>query len=581
MKRKIFWSICVVALFSMMLATLLTAWLFSRDLQAQMRREVQTEVRYLESAVEVSGEDFLAHLASRGDGESVNRITWIGADGVVRYDSFADSESMENHSERPEVRQAMQTGRGQSTRLSDTLAEQTYYYAARLADGSVIRVASTTRSGLAVMMHTVPWMVLMAAAISGVTVLIAGAQTSRVVAPINGIDPDNPQAGCVYDELSPLVRRLEKQKETIRGQMQTLREKQEEFTAITENMREGFIVVNSRAEVISYNSSAVRILGADFKEDGGRGVNVLSFNRSAGFRQAVDAALGGQRGEQLLELGGRFYQMIANPAVEAGGKRGAVVVILDVTEQQGREELRREFTANVSHELKTPLTSISGYAEIMKDGLVQPEDMRRFAERIYTEAQRLITLVGDIIRLSELDEGRVDAEWTAVNLHQAAAEALEHLSEAAAAAQVSMKLKGEPAIVKGVARILDEMLCNLCDNAVKYNRPGGHVTVTTGMSGGAPCVTVEDDGIGIAKNEQERIFERFYRVDKSRSRQIGGTGLGLSIVKHGAGYHRARVEMESEPGKGTKVRIVFPPISAPDDSRSGSPSASVPLSDGR
>lgn len=557
MKRKIYWNICMVALFSMVLATLVSTWMLCRDMQTQMKQAVKTEVRYLESAMNTAGTDFLEHLASRGDGNSVNRITWVGTDGSVLYDSFADTESMENHGDRPEIRQALQTGAGLSTRLSDTLAEQTYYYAARLDDGSVIRVASTMRSGLASMVNTIPWMILMAAAIFGVTMGIAEFQTKRIVEPINRLNPDDPQAEKVYDELSPLVRRLEKQKATIKQQIETLREKQEEFTAITENMREGFIVVDSKADVISYNGSAARILGVDMERTDNTNINVFSFNRSSSFRKVVDAALGGERGEQSLELNGRHYQIIANPVVESWDKRGAVVVILDVTEQQSREELRREFTANVSHELKTPLTSISGYAEIMKNGLVQPQDMGRFSEKIYTEAQRLITLVGDIIKLSRLDEENVEIEKSSVDLHLVAGNVADRLKDMAKSSQVSIAVKGGPVVVHGTQQILDEMIYNLCDNAIKYNKPNGYVIITTEMENGHPALTVEDNGIGIPHEDQERIFERFYRVDKSHSNQIGGTGLGLSIVKHGAIYHKAKVELSSTLGKGTKVRIVF------------------------
>lgn len=557
MKRKIYWNMCMMALFSMVLATLVTTWMLCRDMQSQMKQAVATEVRYLESAMEVAGEDYLNHLSSRGDGNYINRITWVDADGSVLYDSFTESEELENHRDRPEIQQAFSMGAGRSTRLSSTLATETYYYAVRLQDGTVIRVASTMQSGLASMIHTIPWMVLMAAVIFGVTMVLAEIQTKRIVEPVNRLDPDNPQAEKVYDELSPLVRRLEKQKDTIRHQMDTLREKQEEFTAITENMREGFIVVDSKADVISYNTSAVRILGVDRKNQEESNVNVLSFNRSPSFRQVVDDALNGERSQQNLELNGRFFQIIANPVVEGRDKRGAVVVILDVTEQQNREELRREFTANVSHELKTPLTSISGYAEIMKNGLVQPKDMARFSEKIYDEAQRLITLIGDIIKLSRLDEGNMEMERSSVDLYQTAEHVAERLKDIAKAGDVSIVLKGESVMVQGIAQILDEMIFNLCDNAIKYNKAGGYVFVTTSLEQGHPVLTVEDNGIGIPKEDHERIFERFYRVDKSHSRQNGGTGLGLSIVKHGAIYHKATVEMESELGKGTKIRIIF------------------------
>ena len=558
-KRKIYWNLCLVALLTMVVSALITALLLCQDLQTQMRHSVMTEVRYLESAMEVSGEDYLAHLKSRGDGNSENRITWIAQDGTVLYDSFADSESLENHKDRPEIAAAFKNGRGQSVRTSRTLAEQTYYYAASLSDGSVIRVASTTKSALATVFHTVPVMIAMGILIVLGVLILAELQTKRIIAPINKMDPDNLQADEVYDELAPLVRRLEKQKETIRGQMQILREKQEEFSAITENMQEGFLVVDSRGDVMSYNKSATRLLGIPVEqtEDHKANINIISLNRSEKFRQVVDGALKGSHCEQMLDVGNRHYQIIANPVAESEERSGAVVVILDVTEQQSREELRREFTANVSHELKTPLTSISGYAEIMMNGLVQPSDMGRFSGKIYQEAQRLITLVGDIIRLSQLDEEKAQLEKQPVDLHMIASDVVKRLQDVAKKNQITLMLTGKPTVVNGNPQILDEMIYNLCDNAIKYNKPFGEVEVNVSMAKEHPVLTVEDDGIGIPVDDQARIFERFYRVDKSHSRQIGGTGLGLSIVKHGAIYHKAKVELKSALGEGTTVRIVF------------------------
>ena len=598
-KRKIYWNLCLVALLTMVVSALITTLLLCQDLQTQMRQAVMTEVRYLESAMEVSGEDYLSHLKSRGDGNSVNRITWVDANGSVLYDSYAGSESLENHKDRPEIAAALKNGRGESVRTSRTLAEQTYYYAARLSDGSVIRVASTTKSALATVFHTVPVMIAMAVLIVLGVLILAEFQTKRIIAPINQMNPDDPQAGDVYDELAPLVRRLEKQKETIRQQMEILKEKQEEFSAITENMREGFLVVDSKGDVMSYNKSALKLLGIPEGEEGmlsrhgnaaweehtdpGKegalsqdlpansqntgthndaerhkaNVNIISINRSENFRRVVDEALKGSHCEEMLDVGNRHYQIIANPVAESEERSGAVVVILDVTEQQGREELRREFTANVSHELKTPLTSISGYAEIMMNGMVQPADMGRFSGKIYKEAQRLITLVGDIIRLSQLDEEKVQMEKSPVDLHLLASDVVKRLQDVAKKNQVTLMLTGKPTVVNGNPQILDEMIYNLCDNAIKYNKPFGEVEVNVAMIKDHPVLTVEDDGIGIPPEDQERIFERFYRVDKSHSRQIGGTGLGLSIVKHGAIYHKAKVELKSAPGEGTTVRITF------------------------
>ncbi|WP_215699101.1 ATP-binding protein [Clostridium sp. MCC353] len=557
MRRKIYWNMCLVALFSLILATLVTTGLFYRDLQTQMEKEVATEVRYIQSAMEMGGSDYLDYLSIRGDGNSINRITWVDQDGTVLYDSYKNSESLENHLDRPEIKDALEKGVGSITRPSETLAEQTYYYAVRLSDGTVVRVASTTRSGWASFMQMIPWVVVLTIVIFCITMVLAEIQTKKIVGPINGLNLDNPDEASVYDELSPLIGRIEKQNRTIHRQMDTLREKQMEFSAITENMSEGFIVVDSKAEVVSYNSSAMKILGVEKQMVPDSRVNILNFNRSAEFREAVDHALAGRHAEHNLDLNGHCYQMIANPVLDEGRNKGAIIVILDITEKKGREDLRREFSANVSHELKTPLTSISGYAEIMKNGLVKPEDMARFAENIYTEAQRLITLVGDIIKLSQLDENAVEVEKSAVDLYEVSSDVVKRLQANAAMQKVSLSLQGEPAVIFGARQILDEMIFNLCDNAVKYNKPNGKVTVTVKNDGMNKVVTVADTGIGVPEADKDRIFERFYRVDKSHSKQIGGTGLGLSIVKHGAIYHEARVELESKVSVGTTVRIVF------------------------
>lgn len=558
MKRTIFRSMCGTALFAMVLATMLTTGLMCLELQNGMKQVVMTEVRYLSSAVEVSGDKFLEQLASRGDGNTVNRISWIGADGTVIYDSFAKQEVLENHSSRPEITQALEQGWGESTRYSSTLTEQTYYCANRLEDGTIIRVASTMKSGLASIAETIPVMLLMTLLIMIVTAILADIRTRQIVEPINRLVPEEPQKEPIYDELSPLVRRMEKQKETIRLQMEMMKEKQEEFTAITENMKEGFLVVDRNADVISYNSSALRILGVDGNDGEIGNVNVLNFNRSVNFREAVDMAMTGKNCEKLLDLNGHHYQLIANPVAESKDQYGAVVVILDVTEQRNREKLRQEFSANVSHELKTPLTSISGYAEIMKNGMVQPEDVPCFAEKIYVEAQRLITLVGDIIRLSRLDEGKTEIAKTSVDLYAVASSVIERLMPTAQRSGIKIFLGGDSVTVMGVKQLLEEMVFNLCDNAIKYNRPGGYVSLQTCTDkNGHPYISVKDNGVGISKEEQERVFERFYRVDKSHSKNIGGTGLGLSIVKHGAMYHNADIEIDSILGEGTCIRVIF------------------------
>lgn len=557
MKKKIYWNMCLITLVAIVLASVMSTVVYYNRLEDQMKRDVIMEARYIESGMDLGGIGYLDTLSSRARGISQNRITLIAPDGTVLHDNYKDAASMENHGNRPEVKSALEMGTGEVTRVSSTLAEKTYYYAVRLSNGDVIRVANTTKSVLSSVTQLLLPMFLVILCIMLLSMVIAESQTKRIVKPINELDLDHPEEEHIYDELAPLIGKVEKQRRTIQKQMDTLKAKQREFTAITENMNEGFIVVGKKAEVASYNSSAMRILGVDEQYARENGVSVLNFNRSQIFRNAVDEALEGHNSGQNMEIAGRCYQVIANPVTESGEVTGAIIVILDVTEKQEREELRREFSANVSHELKTPLTSISGYAEIMKNGLVKPEDMKRFSENIYNEAQRMISLIGDIIRLSQLDENQMDLDKAAVDLYQIAEGVVNRLVSHAKIQGVTLKLQGGPQVLSGTSQILDEMIYNLCDNGIKYNRQGGSVIVTVGEEGDHPYVSVADTGIGIPEADKDRVFERFYRVDKSHSKQIGGTGLGLSIVKHGAIYHNARVEMESQEGDGTTVKILF------------------------
>lgn len=560
MRRKIYWSLCVTAFFSMLLTTVVFSGAFFRDSQTQMKRQIIGEARYIAAAMEQSGREPLAWLSAVGNQVKTNRVTWIDQDGKVLYDSQVDVGSMENHAGRPEILEAWRIGAGERVRTSDTLAEETYYYAARMMDGTVIRVATTTESSWFSLLTLVPWLAGALILIFGLTMTMAEVQTRSIIEPINNLNPDQPEADELYDELSPLIARLKHQKHTIADQLSMLKERQKEFSAITEHMSEGLLVIDSRAEVVSYNSSALAILGVDRKNLGQSGTNVVNFNRSGTFRRIVDTALKGERAEKTMELGGKYYQILANPVAEYREHMGAVVLILDVTEKQKRDELRREFSANVSHELKTPLTSISGYAEIMKNGLVKPEDMIHFSETIYQEAQRLITLVEDIIKVSRLDEqGEIETiEKEPVDLYVEARDVAARLTGSARMCGVSFTFEGESVEVQGDRRVLGEMIYNICDNAIKYNRPQGNVAMTVFREPGHGVVAVRDTGIGIPEHEQERIFERFYRVDKSHSQQIGGTGLGLSIVKYGAKYHNARIELDSEPGKGTTIRLIIP-----------------------
>ena len=561
MKKRIYRNMCLVTLVAILFSAILTSFLYYQNLEKQMRQELVTEAKYLEAGMDLSGEYYLTNITKIMNSSNRNRITWVAADGTVLFDNMADASTMENHKDRPEIQMALSSGSGRESRMSSTLSEQTFYYALRLEDGSVIRVANTTRSALAGSMAMLPALGGAAVLIMVLSMILAERQTREIVKPINELDLDHPDSGRLYDELAPLVGKVERQQRTICQQMDTLRTKQREFAAITENMSEGFLVVGKQGEVASYNTSALKILDVEIpvpEERTPGSLNILNFNRSHEFRTAEDEALAGHHHEENLKIGTRMYQIIANPVTEKQNVTGAVIVILDITEREEREDLRREFSANVSHELKTPLTSISGYAEIMKNGLVKPEDMKRFSENIYQEAQRMITLIGDIIKLSQLDENRVELEKQAVDLYPIAQSVVSRLKERASQAKVALEIRGEGQIIEGTSQILDEMIYNLCDNGIKYNKAGGHVKVTVGSRQGCPFVSVEDNGIGIPEEDQKRVFERFYRVDKSHSRQIGGTGLGLSIVKHGAIYHNAKVEMESTPGRGTSITIVFP-----------------------
>lgn len=556
MKKKIIWSMSIIALLSIVFSMVLSCVVSYYDSLEIIKSSTALESEYIRNGLS-AGDAYLDGIRSAGYGTSSQsvRVTLVEPDGTVAFDSVADETEMENHNSRPEIQEARAHGSGESIRLSDTVNMQSYNYAVLLEDGRVLRLSVGMKTVFGSIERMVPWMLLCAAVVLLAAVVLSTFRTKQIVAPINNIDLDHPMENDVYGELSPLLLRLERQNETIREKMEELRSKKEEFTAITENMQEGFIVVDSKGDVLSYNTSAVRLLGA--QGVGQTHASVLVFNRSADFRNAVDSALSGSASERVTRIGARSYNLIANPVTDADGVRGAVIVLLDVTEKEESERMRREFTANVSHELKTPLTSISGYAEIIQNGLVRSEDIPRFAGNIYAETQRLITLVEDIIKLSQLDERAVSLERAEADLLVIARDVAERLRAPARQSGVFMEVSGTSAKVFGVVRILDEMIFNLADNAVKYNRSGGTVRILTGTQEGHAFVEVSDTGIGIPEQDRERVFERFYRVDKSRSKQIGGTGLGLSIVKHGAAFHNAHVALQSELGRGTTVRIVF------------------------
>ena len=548
MTARIFRSIFLVATAVLLACFILIFGMLYEHLGQQIQAELQTEAIYIAQGLAQSGMEYFNGL--RG----TNCITWVAADGTVLYDSDSEAAAMENHADREEIQEALTGGSGESTRYSTTFDERRIYFATRLSDGTVLRVSSAQHSVWVLIMGLLSPVIMifvLAAILSGV---LASALSKRILRPVNAIDLEHPEQSEVYEELSPLLSKIYNQNRVIDSQIEELQRKQAEFTAITENMSEGFLVIDDHTDLLSYNSGALRLLGA---EAGLSRRSVLALNRSEGFRKAVELSLSGEHCEQLFEREGRYLQIIANPVYHEEHVAGAVLVILDITEKHARESMRREFTANVSHELKTPLTSISGTAEIIKNGFVKPEDIPHFAGNIYDEAQRLITLIGDIMRLSQLDEDSVPFEKGPVDLYELASSVLCRLEAAAGKRGISLTLSGEHATVNGVSQVLDEMVFNLCDNAVKYSRENGHVRVFVSEENGHVALRVEDDGIGIPAADQARVFERFYRVDKSHSKEIGGTGLGLSIVKHGAAFHNARVALESELGKGTTVTVTF------------------------
>lgn len=502
---------------------------------------LEGEAKYASAGLELGGADYLKGL------ENINRITWIDRDGSVLYDS--EHPDLPNQGDYPEVRAALESGVGKGSRNSDLGGEGTLYYAERCADGTVLRLSrplSAVRSSL-VFISPALWIFLLVLMIAAI---MAFRLTRQVIAPIKGIDIDNPEPSETYPELNFLVTRLKEQKTTIDKQMRELRRRQKEFAALTDSMAEGLIITDRHGTVLSTNASATRIVRA------AQAGNALHFENES-CEQVLQDALGGKRGETIVEYNRLTYRLLMNPIFSHKKASGAVILLIDVTEREQRERLRREFSANVSHELKTPLTSISGFAELISEGLCDEEKMREFSGDIYRESQRLITLVDDIIRLSALDEGESGGEPEDVDLLEISRDVAHTLESAAARKSLSFTVEGEHATVYGSWQVLYEMVYNLCDNAVKYNKTGGSVTVSVTQSGGETALSVSDTGIGIPAGEQERIFERFYRVDKSHSKKIGGTGLGLSIVKHGAQAHNAAVSVESELDKGTTITLRF------------------------
>ena len=549
MTKKIFQSILLVA-GCVLLASLLIIMGFLYDYFGGVEEnQLRDELSLAAAAVEDGGTDYLSQLTA-----DRCRLTWIAADGSVLYDTKTNAESLENHASRAEVSQALATGTGESTRYSSTLMEKTVYYAQRLDDGTVLRISiSRATVGMIAVGMIQPLLIVLIVALilSG---LLARRLSRRIVDPLNSLDLEHPLDNDAYEELSPLLKRIHRQHVEIQTQLRELREKTDEFTQITGSMREGLVLLDEHGSILSINAAAQALFGADAQCVGR---DFLTIERSHEISAAIQAAAADGHSEVRAERAGRVYQFDISRITSDGKFLGTVILAFDITEQEFAERNRREFTANVSHELKTPLQGIIGSAELIENGMVKPEDLPRFVGHIHAEAARLVTLIDDIIRLSQLDEG--DAMPTEpVDLLAVSQEAAENLHDAAAARNVTVSVTGQPAVLPGVRRLIYEIVYNLCDNAIKYNRDGGRVDVTVAADTGGSSITVADTGIGIAPEHQGRVFERFYRVDKSHSKASGGTGLGLSIVKHAVQYHHGRIELESTPGTGTTIRVVFP-----------------------
>jgi len=549
MKKRIFWSIFSASLAVLALVTAFVVLALYNTYETSARDDLRTEAHYLNSKL-LTVDDEIGYINGY---YSLNRITYIDSDGTVLYDNTVDAASMENHADRPEVVSALTKGVGESIRYSNTLLTKTLNYAVKTPGGSVVRISKTQSSAFGLLWDIIPVILTIVIGVVLLSAVMSRLLTKRIIAPINSLNLDAPCENDTYDELGPLLLRLERQREELERKMLEITKHRREFEVVTESMNEGLILLSLQGDILSINRSAMNIFGAG----NSTGKHVLTLNRSAAFQEVAECALSGVKTEAQLSIKNRYYQLIGSPAETRDGVLGAVILILDITDKQEAERSRREFTANISHELKTPLTSISGYAEIMKNGTARPEDMKGFAARIYQEASRLIALVDDILRLAQLDEQAGFPDKEDVDLYALAEDVISRLYPLAEQRNVKVSLEGERVVMPGYRRILEEMVYNLCDNAIKYNVPNGRVNVNVKRSSEKVVVSVEDTGIGIPEEHQPHVFERFYRVDKSRSKETGGTGLGLSIVKHGAIIHDAEIKLNSSPGIGTKIEILF------------------------
>lgn len=549
MTKRIFNSICLVTFVVLLASVVLIMGVLYEYFSGVQQEKLKAQTILTAQGLSHEGLDYLRNVDA-----GIYRLTWVGADGSVLYDSLADADGMENHLDREEITQAMETGYGKSSRYSATLTERLFYYAVRLPDGSVVRLADAQYTMLTLSLAILqPILVIVFAAIL-LALFLALGLSRKIVAPLNDFDLNHPASNLVYPELAPLAERLDLQQRQLNSRSAELRQRQEELSAITDSMSEGLVLLNGEGNIISINRFAAKLLGLENILSGEQRLKACTPEIPA----LIDSAKQGESSECLINLGEGTYQFSISPVVTDAVVTGVAIVIFDMTDSVRSEQMRREFTANVSHELKTPLHSISGYAELMKNGMVKQEDLCRFSGQIYSEAQRMIRLIDDIIRLSHLDEDKGETAAEKIDLYSIAVETASAFEAAAKKADVALTVSGESVCIIGVPQQVRSIVQNLCDNAVKYNRPGGSVHVEVKCAPGQAILSVKDTGIGIPPEHQDRIFERFYRVDKSHSKEVGGTGLGLSIVKHAARLHHADIALKSEAEKGTEVTVIFP-----------------------
>lgn len=549
MTKRIFRAMALTSVIALFACILFVIAVLFNYFNTQVINELESSAAYIAEGIEENGIEYLRNLEVHS-----KRITYVSAEGTVLFDNtVTDVSQMDNHLNREEISEAIKNGSGKSTRASETLTERTIYHAVRLSDGSVLRISDTESSTSVIIAGITQPILLIGAVIFIISAIVSSQISKAITEPLNNLDVTHPDKEMLYDELKPLIKKLNEQNATIDRQISDLKRKQTEFDTITKNMSEGFIIIDSFRNILSFNPAAPRLLGSETGKEY-RYVSNLTDNETV--LEGVNSALSGNHFEAKFFRGETCCQIIASPVNNEVVTVGAIILILDISEKNQRETMRQEFTANVSHELKTPLTSISGFAELMMNGMVKQSDITDISATIYKESRRLITLVNDIIKISELDS-RSSYETEELDLYDLCDEAVTVLEDAAERKGVSVELEGTRTKINGVKQIVFEMIYNICDNAIKYNKENGSVKIELSEADGRANVSVKDTGIGIPYDHQNRVFERFYRVDKSHSKQTGGTGLGLSIVKHGALFHDADIHLESTPNVGTEITISF------------------------